>query len=381
MAIPLCLAPFLFNPHQFKMAQFILDYAQLLAWFTRGNGSETGESWINYHRSQRSQMVGHKSQGVKGSGEKISKPKIVVIVFQEVLVPLITAAIVLALYGISDRSIFAVMRVAGIALAPVAINMVVLLVLFAVSVSLGPVIGCCSKNGFGAFIAGIAHSIAVISCLGAAAGIALLADFQLNRTLLGLIGMMFLQRSVFRVLIVLFVTREHAHDGANKAWWTGLWWGHSFGWTAFIQPFREFICKVCVSDSLLSLLLYHTVNNEANLPPLCKRPRQICEMSSFAMDFIFAHLILFMIFPACLIPGIDRYHTLGLLWMTPTDLKIRHGGKVKNSRVMTKTQKRTRNWTLAWSTVLFVSLLIAFLGVVIVPQVTKLPVSSKMIPG
>jgi 1,3-beta-glucan synthase len=42
-------------------------------------------------------------------------------------------------------------------------------------------------------------------------------------------------------------------------------------------------------------------------------------MSLFATDFIMGHFILFFLFLICLIPGIDKWHSLMLFWLKPKE--------------------------------------------------------------
>lgn len=54
-----------------------------------------------------------------------------------------------------------------------------------------------------------------------------------------------IQRFVFKLLISIGISREYKHDEVNRAWWTGKWYGRGMGTSAWTQPAREAIVKVC----------------------------------------------------------------------------------------------------------------------------------------
>lgn len=342
MVLPLCLAPFLFNPHQFKFSEFFIDYGNLLSWFSAGHGSSSSTSWIAHHRSQRSQITGHKNQQRKSSDAKqpntqgkggMSRAKFSVIFMQEVLMPIVMAIICVSAYGMIHKSIKACAIIAAIGLAPVALNVVILIVLFPVSLLLGPCVDCVDSGWFGAFIAGVAHTFSVIGTVSCYVGAAFLGDWILAKTLLGLVAILFVQRAFSRIITVCFLSREMNNEQVNLAWWTGKWFGRGLGCSAMCQPLREFVCK-------------------------------IVEMMSFGMDFLLSHVILFALFPLCLIPFIDRWHTIMLLWMTPKDMESRNGkGSLDEWRFLTKTQRRTRMKQIIFSFLLFLTLFSLFVGI------------------
>jgi len=120
----------------------------------------------------------------------------------------------------------------------------------------------------------------------------MLADFQLSKLLLGVTVSIFAQRIVFRLITLVLLTREFDHNLANEAWWSGKW--SRLGWIGLVHWMREYLCK-------------------------------IVELCMFAVDLWLGHLIHFLLFPLCLIPWIDRAHTIMLLWMTPKTVKIKNG--------------------------------------------------------
>jgi len=60
--LALCVAPFLFNPHQFSVADFIIDYREFLRWMSRGNSRTHANSWVGYCRLSRTMITGFKKK-------------------------------------------------------------------------------------------------------------------------------------------------------------------------------------------------------------------------------------------------------------------------------------------------------------------------------
>ena len=58
--ISLCLAPFIFNPHQFSFTNFFVDYRNVMHWFSGGNSSYQPNSWANFVKDNRSRYTGYK---------------------------------------------------------------------------------------------------------------------------------------------------------------------------------------------------------------------------------------------------------------------------------------------------------------------------------
>ncbi|KAJ3410387.1 1,3-beta-D-glucan synthase [Chytridiales sp. JEL 0842] len=368
---------------QFKLDEFVLDYRRLLNWFSAGNTEYVEESWISYHTKARAQITGHKRKSGEGSAQKgLFRPKFTVIILQEVIIPLILAALGVSAFGVIGKSLKSAIMIAGASLAPVILNLVFLLVLFPISVFFGPCLSACDRGCFGSTMAGMAHGWAVLTSIICYVIVAVLGDKNLGVTLLGIFVVATVQRAVFRIMTVFFLTREHLHGGANIAWWNGRWLSAGFGWTAIFQPGRELICKVM-------------------------------EMSAFAADFALCHWILFMFFPLCLFPFIDEIHTFMLLWTNPksTELTSRkkfssatesqrstrfsccgrqprssavgeRASRAKRNRgpVLSARQRRERGRTLCGFGTLFVFMLLFFVGLVAVPAMMGIPgMESKKI--
>ncbi|KAG0217613.1 1,3-beta-D-glucan synthase [Mortierella sp. GBA43] len=300
--IALVMSPFIFNPHQFAFTEFLLDYREFLRWLSRGNSQTHVSSWTSYCRTLRTRITGHKRRRLGHSSEKlgadIPKPNFWTIFTSEIVVPLVQMILCVNCYmfvrsiptDVDHQGALAytsgLVRVACFALGPVVVNAGVLAVLFIASILLGPLMNmCCVK--FGSVMAAIAHGTAVVTLIGFFEALWALESWKGSFAVLGIIAAISVQQFVFKVLTALLLTREFKNDEANRAWWTGKWYGRGLGVHAMSQPLREYLCK-------------------------------IIEMSMFACDFLMGHIILFFLFPICLIPWIDRWHLTMLFWLRPS---------------------------------------------------------------
>ncbi|CAG8798282.1 18853_t:CDS:1, partial [Racocetra persica] len=289
--IALCISPFIFNPHQFSLSEFIIDYREFLRWMSRGNSKSHTNSWIAYCRASRTMITGNKRKRLGHPSEKlvdIPRPNFAIIFVSEILSPFISAALCIIAFmfvnsfdhinpGTPNKGPSAFIRICAIATGPIVMNAIVLAGLFFVSFCLGPIMNRCFSK-FGSIIAAIAHTCAVLNLIGAFELLWFIETWNLSYAVLGMIALTAIQRFICKFLIVVFLTREFKHDESNRAWWTGKWHGHGIGVLKITQPFREYICK-------------------------------IVEMTLFAADFILCHILLFMLAPICLIPCIDKWHS------------------------------------------------------------------------
>lgn len=297
-----CLAPFLFNPHQFAWNDFFIDYRDFLRWLSRGNSRSHASSWIAFCRLSRTRITGYKRKAVGEPSSKLSadvpRAGFTNVLFSEIIIPLILVAITLIPYlfinaqtgvvatnnpGKTVKATNSLIRVGIVAFAPIAVNAGVLAGMFAMACCMGPVLTMCCKK-FGSVLAAIAHCISVIILLAMFEVMFFLENFQFAKALLGMIAVVALQRFIFKLIICLALTREFKTDSANIAWWTGKW--YNMGWHSLSQPGREFLCK-------------------------------ITELGMFAGDFILGHFLLFLMLPALIIPYIDKFHSVMLFWLRP----------------------------------------------------------------
>ncbi|KAG0366477.1 1,3-beta-D-glucan synthase [Gamsiella multidivaricata] len=298
----LVISPFIFNPHQFSFTDFFIDYREFLRWLSRGNSRTHASSWISYCRTLRTRITGYKRKRLGHPSEKlggdIPRANFFVIFVSEIVFPFIQMTLSVICYmfvrsfpaDVTDNgsAVFTsgLLRVGVFALGPLVVNAGVLAALFGVSILFGPFMNmCCIK--FGSIVAAIAHAVAVISQIVFFGALWALEAWSASHAVLGVIAAIAAQRFVFKIMITFFLTREFKHDETNRAWWTGKWHGRGLGFHAISQPLREYVCK-------------------------------IIEMSMFACDFIMGHIILFLLFPICLIPWVDRWHSTMLFWLRPS---------------------------------------------------------------
>ncbi|PWN18905.1 hypothetical protein BCV69DRAFT_251636 [Microstroma glucosiphilum] len=295
--LALCIAPFLFNPHQFAISDFVIDYREFLRWMSRGNSRSHANSWIGYCRLSRTKVTGYKKKRLGHPSEKLAgdvpRAGWRTILFAEVIGPITLAVVFVIAYAFvksvsttSTPAQGAIVRIAIIALGPIVWNMAVLLTVFMISIFLGPALNrCCSK--FGSVMAAIAHLLSVVGMIVSFEFLWFLELWNTSHAVLGVIATVAIQRAIFKILIALVLSREYKHDEANKAFWTGKVWRMGTGGHAFSQPAREYLVKVI-------------------------------EMSLFAADFVCCHILLFGLSLPLLIPYFDKLHSTALFWLRPS---------------------------------------------------------------
>ncbi|WFC94517.1 1,3-beta-glucan synthase [Malassezia brasiliensis] len=341
--VALCVAPFLFNPHQFAMADFIIDYREFLRWMSRGNSRSHANSWIGYTRLSRTRITGYKKKRLGHPSEKLANdvPRAgwKTIMYHEVAVPVGIAVIISVCYCFvksfpalpgttleNDRQ-GGIARLAIISLVPIAWNASVLLILFLVSLFFGPALhSCCAK--FGSVIAAVAHLLAVGGILAVGEFLWYIEYYNTGNTVLGIMAMIAIQRAIMKILVSVVISRELKHDETNRAWWTGRWYGRGLGGHAFSQPAREYVVK-------------------------------IIEMSMFTADFITGHLLLFALSIPLAVPFVDRLHSTALFWLRPS--------KQIHAPIYSLRQRAQRRSIVLRYSVVFAFAWIVFLALILVP--------------
>jgi len=218
-------------------------------------------------------------------------------------------------------------RIAVISLGPIVWNAAILLVLFMVSLFLGPILDPRFPL-FGSVMAFIAHFLAVIGMVGFFEFLWFLELWDASHAVLGLITVIAIQRAIHKVLIAVFLSREFKHDETNRAWWTGRWYGRGLGAHAMSQPAREFVVKTI-------------------------------ELSLWSSDLLLGHFLLFMMTPPILIPYIDRLHATLLFWLRPS--------KQIRAPLYSIKQKRHRRWIIVKYGLIYIAMIALFVALVALP--------------
>lgn len=236
--LALVLSPFLFNPHQFSMTDFLVDYREYIRWLSRGNGVSNDNSWIGFCRFTRMRTTGVKKKqlGDAKTAKQQPRARFCVILFSELILPLILAILCTVAYmfirsfNLEDNTKpfegpSALYRVAIIAFGPILLNAGILAILFCVSLGGGCIASLCCGVKFGATVAAIAHGWAVFNFIIFFELLYFLENWNFTHVVLGMIAAASVQRFIFKLMTILLLTREFNGDQSNQGWWTGRWYG------------------------------------------------------------------------------------------------------------------------------------------------------------
>lgn len=272
---------------------------------SRGNSRSHVNSWIGYCRLSRTMITGYKKKRLGHPSEKLSAdtPRAGwrAVIWTEIVFPTVMAILFVIAYMFvksfpdpnGNQPPSPLIRIAVISIGPIVWNAAMLLVLFLVSLFLGPILDPMYPR-FGSVMAFIAHVLGAVGMIGffeffvslfaSDIGSEYLARCQwflerwdASHAVLGLIAVIAIQRAVHKILISVFLSREFKHDETNRAWWSGRWYGRGLGSHVMSQPAREFIVK-------------------------------IIELSLWSSDLLLGHLLMFMLTPPILVPYFDRLH-------------------------------------------------------------------------
>lgn len=170
----LCVAPFMFNPHQFSFSDFIIDYREFLRWMSRGNSRTKASSWYGYCRLSRTMITGYKKKKLGHPSEKLSgdvpRASWRNLIFAEIILPICLAIIFVIAYMFvksfpvnNEIPASPLIRIAVISVGPIVWNAVILLVLFFLSLFLGPMMDGWVK--FGSVMASLAHILCLVGLI------------------------------------------------------------------------------------------------------------------------------------------------------------------------------------------------------------------------
>lgn len=340
--LSLCIAPFVFNPHQFVFSDFIIDYREFLRWMCRGNSKTHSNSWIGYCRLSRTNITGYKRKRLGKPSEKLGadvpRASWRAVIFSEIIFPVCMAVLFTIAYmfvksfPVNGRlPPSPLIRIAVVSVGPIVWNAAVLLVQFLFSLLLGPVFSA-SGSSFGSVMAFIAHALGVLGMVGFFEFLWYLERWDAGHAVLGLIAVVAIQRAIHKILISVFLSREFKHDETNMAWWTGRWYGRGLGSHVMSQPLREFVVK-------------------------------IVELSLWSGDLLLGHFLLFMLTPPILIPYFDRFHATILFWLRPS--------KQIRAPLYSLKQRRQRRWIIIKYGIFYVLVIIVFVALVAIPAILQ----------
>lgn len=333
--ISLCLAPVLFNPHQFTWSQFFYDYREYILWLTRGKSRWHRNSWYGYQKLNRAKILGYKKRRLNEHVIKTpSKRHLIGGQLVMGIFPLMSSFLaymfINAQTGVDQdyKPVNPLLRIGIITGAPIVIDGVILAASFCISVTLGPLLNICCQGNFGTLVAAINHGLAIFITILDFEILFYLEGWSIAKTICGVILVIELQDYIKNIVYVFILARELGEDTSNNSWWTGKWFSTKLGLLVITQPFREFIVK-------------------------------IIELNLFAYDFILGHCILFIISPLLLVPFIDKWHTSMLLWLKPST-------KFRATIISKRAKKRLTRISIRYA-LLFLCIMITFVGLVLVP--------------
>lgn len=348
--VSLCLAPFIFNPHQFSMGDFFVDYKDYMSWLTKGNSKFETKSWITFVRENRSRFTGYKTGKLSSKIKNIQKPSLFNLITGNLLVSLFYLVSVFFAYtfinsqnGVQNvKPTNSLLRLIISVFFPILFNCVILVITVPISLTFGNTLNCCLKNT-ATLIAAVAHALSVIVYLIDFQILWLLEGYNISRTLLALICTISMQNLLFQTITILLLTREEKHSDVNKAWWDGSWITAKTDNFKIILFFREFFVKAI-------------------------------ELSLFSLDFILGHFLLFIQTPILFIPYIDKWHSIMLFWFKPHSYLLRIP--------LAKKKKKSRQRIVIKYALLYFLLLSVFLILLIVPPFTAsyIPDVNRFIP-
>ena len=155
-----------------------LFYREYLRWMSRGNARAHKNAWIGYCRLSRTMITGYKRKKLglpsdKAAGSDTPRATWRAVFLSEIIMPMCMAILFVVAYlfvksfpqvtGRENAS--PLVRIAIVSLGPIVWNAAVLLILFFLSLFLGPMLDSVSPK-FGSAIAFIAHVLALVGMVG-----------------------------------------------------------------------------------------------------------------------------------------------------------------------------------------------------------------------
>ncbi|OWB55959.1 hypothetical protein B5S28_g1848 [[Candida] boidinii] len=354
--VAMCMSPFFFNPHQFAWNQFFIDYGDFIRWMSRGNSKIKNNSWIDFVKRNRGQIVGYKRD--KNYREIIANSKSEYVTLQsapvslvgsfivEIINPLLEFLFVFTAYSFMnaqngvrypDKRINSILRLLIVSFLPLIINSIILFINLSISWIFGIFLRYLRK--LPKYVAGICHGMSIIVYLVNFVLIYYLEGLDYQKAVLLVICTIFFQRLLFKLNLFLFISKENKDNKTenvnhNIAFWGGDWYtiGKSFN---IKQIVREYNLKVM-------------------------------ELSLFTNDFLLGHLLLYLMMPLLIIPKIDVIHTSMLFWINPIT-----NSKKFRSILYSKSEVRARFKNSVKYAILFTINFVIFFSFLILPIIVS----------
>ena len=144
---------------------------------SRGNSRSHNNSWIGYCRLSRTMITGYKKKKLGRPSEKLSgdvpRAKWRAVIVSEIIFPMFMAVLFTIAYMFvksfpqqdNRTPPSPLIRLAVVSIGPLVLNAAILLVLFMISLTLGPMLdSCCTR--FGSVMASIAHIGGTLGMIG-----------------------------------------------------------------------------------------------------------------------------------------------------------------------------------------------------------------------
>ncbi|KAJ3359865.1 1,3-beta-D-glucan synthase, partial [Allomyces arbusculus] len=340
--ISYALSPFLFNPNQFVLADFLLDYRVTLRWLFAGHQAPAPRnlSWANLVVADRGRLTGERGGATRA--------RLRVFIVRNLLADLVVIAFAVGLYGYAHPKFSILDSIIRVAVWPAAM-LGVCFAMSAVSLALSLFLG---QIPFVArLVPAIGYGFPTLALIAIAWVAWALEGFALPGTLVVLFPFAAVLHAI-ETLVLFFVPPEFDTKGtAHRAFWTGRW--HTLGAFAPVYVVRELL-----------------------VVPF--------ELAWFALDWATIHVLVAALFPVCLVPFVSDVHTLMLLWVRKPEKSDNgapangSGGAVADATA--KPKHRRRRLRIAGAALMLAGTLLVLAALVVVPAIVPGPL-AKIVAG
>lgn len=279
--VALLFSPVLFNPHQFNITEFFLDYRTSIEWFAN---IDSKKSWLSFVRAQRAKYTGDFDDA---SGPR---PSVVGLFLSKCFSELLWwVAICLPYFYCSSQ-----LERAG-AISTLQRTCVYTLCIFTVNVlnvAMTAVICLVCRAFKKSRVVGKAlilwcHVFSLLCRLAIYSLIFIMENKSASTTILAMVAVVSTENIILTIL-TMTLGRQLPAASSSDLWWLGGWKEANYGWKALMIGGEEFVCKVI-------------------------------ECTQFSRDFLLVHFIYAAQLLLVIIPYIDTAHCLFLLWFLPSE--------------------------------------------------------------